>query len=199
MLYRQYGWLCVSLLCRLYVVMPLFLWIAILLLYRNVGIGMLRYRWRAWALSEAWPWLRSPHFIMLTVKAKLYTISSDTHQLQFMNLSSTNQKQLPAYARMQDFCHHADTIWHPNSSYVTTKLCETLACGCNNNMIFQNKLFLRFLPSTYVAWQRRSLGDAAKFARWRHRWIHHFSCLKFRFWVTTMSNVTIILSSGAVV
>ena len=111
----------------------------------------------------------------------------------------------PAMARdgeliqTQDFCHHADTIWHPNSSYVATKLYETLACGCNNNTIFQNELFLRFLPSTYVAWQRRSLSDAAKVARWWHRLIHHFSCLKFRFWVTTMSNITIILSCGAVV
>ena len=93
----------------------------------------------------------------------------------------------PAMARdgeliqTQYFCHHADTICHPNSSYVTTKLYETLECGCNNNTIFQNELFSRFLPSTYVAWQRRSLGDAAKVARWRHWWINHFSCLKFRF------------------
>ena len=87
------------------------------------------------------------------------------------------------------FCHHADTICHPNSSYVTTKLYETWStCGCNNNTIFQNELFLRFLPSTYVAWQRRSLGDPAKVARWRNRWIHHFLCLKFRFCVTTLSN-----------
>ena len=32
----------------------------------------------------------------------------------------------------QYFCHHADAICHPNSSYVTTKLYETSACGCNN-------------------------------------------------------------------
>ena len=62
----------------------------------------------------------------------------------------------------QYFLHHTDTICHPNSSYVTTKLYETSACGRNNNTIFQNELFLRFLPSKYVAWQRRSLGDAAK-------------------------------------
>ena len=87
----------------------------------------------------------------------------------------------------QYFCHHVDTICHPNSSSVSTKLYETSAFGCNNNTIFQNELFLRFLPSTYVAWQRRCLGDAAKVARWRHRWIHHFSCLIFRFCVTTVS------------
>ena len=86
--------------------------------------------------------------------------------------------------KTQYFCHHADTICHPNSSYVTTKLYETSACGCNNNTIFQNELFLRFLPSTYVAWQHRSFDDVAKVARWRHRWIHHFSCLKFCFCVT---------------
>ncbi len=67
--------------------------------------------------------------------------------------------------------------------YVTTKLYETSACECNNGTIFQNELFSSFLPSTHVTWQCRSLGDAAKVARWRHRWIHHFLCLKFRFCV----------------
>ena len=90
-------------------------------------------------------------------------------------------------------CHHADTICHTNSSYVTTKLYETSTCGCNNNTIFQNELFSRFLPSTYVAWQRRSLGDAAKVAIWRHGWIQKISCLKFRFCITTVSNIMIII------
>ena len=111
----------------------------------------------------------------------------------------------PAMARdgeliqTQYFCHHADTICHPNSSYVTTKLYETSECGRNNNTIFQSELLSRFLSSTYVVSQRRSLGDAAKVARWRHWWIHHFSCLKFRFCVTTVSNIMTILQSGAVV
>ena len=80
----------------------------------------------------------------------------------------------PAMARdgeliqTQYFRHHADTICHPNSSYVTNKLYETLECGCNKNTIIQNEIFSRFLPSTYVAWQRRNLCDAAKVARWRH-------------------------------
>ncbi len=105
----------------------------------------------------------------------------------------------PAMARdgeliqTQYFCHHTDTICHPNSSYVTTKLHETSACRCNNNTIFQNELFSRFLPSTYVAWQRRSLDDAAKVTRWRHRLIHNFLCLKSRFCVTTMSNINMII------
>ena len=29
------------------------------------------------------------------------------------------------------FCHHGDTICHPKSGYVTTKLHETSTCGCN--------------------------------------------------------------------
>ena len=33
---------------------------------------------------------------------------------------------------MQHFCHHRDTICHPNSSYITTKLHGTSTCGCNN-------------------------------------------------------------------
>ena len=47
------------------VVMPLFLLIAIL---RHVGVGMLRFGWRAWASHSqaASPWLRSPHFIMFS-------------------------------------------------------------------------------------------------------------------------------------
>ena len=118
------------------------------------------------------------------------------------NADSTNQKQLPAYARAERDVFYArlqwqgkvnlykrsifvitHTIFHPTSSYVTTKLYETSACGCNNNTIFQKELFSRFPPSTYVAWQRRSLGDDAKVARWRHWWIQHFSCLKCRFCV----------------
>ena len=93
-------------------------------------------------------------------------------------------RRSPAMARdgefiqTQYFCHHADTICHPNSSYVTTKLYETSAWGCNNNTIFYNELFSRFLPSTYVAWQHRSLGDAAKVTIWRHWWIHHFFVFK---------------------
>ena len=35
---------------------------------------------------------------------------------------------------IQYFCHHTDTICHPNSSHVTTKLYGTSACGCNNNV-----------------------------------------------------------------
>ncbi len=105
----------------------------------------------------------------------------------------------PAMARdgeliqTQYFCRHADTIYHPNSSYVTPKLYETLERWCNDNTIFQNELFSHFLPLTYVAWQRRSLGDVAKVARWRHWWIRHFSCLNLRLCVTTVSNIMFII------
>ena len=36
----------------------------------------------------------------------------------------------------------------------------------------------------------------AKVSRWRHCWIHYFSCLKFCFCLTTVSNIMIILESG---
>ena len=38
--------------------------------------------------------------------------------------------------QMPHSCHHVETIRHPNSSYVTTKLYGTSTCGCNNNTIF---------------------------------------------------------------
>ena len=49
----------------------------------------------------------------------------------------------------------------------TIELCNILG-ELISNTIFQNELFSRFIPSTYVAWQRRSLGDAAKVERWQH-------------------------------
>ena len=52
--------------------------------------------------------------------------------------------------QMQLFCHHGDTLCHPKSGYVTTKLHGTSTCGCNNNAIFQAELFLRFLQSSYA-------------------------------------------------
>ena len=51
--------------------------------------------------------------------------------------------------QMQHSCHHGDTVCHPNSSYITTELYGTSACGCNNTVI-QPELFSRFLPSTHV-------------------------------------------------
>ena len=81
-------------------------------------------------------------------------------------IDSTNQARLPAVARARCgvfqaglpwhgmaklyngsiFCHHGDTICHPKSGYVTTKLHGTstiMRC-------FQAKLFSRFLPPSYA-------------------------------------------------
>ena len=52
--------------------------------------------------------------------------------------------------KMQHLCHQVDTIRHPNSSYLTTKLCGMSACGCNNNTIFQKELSSNFLLSEYA-------------------------------------------------
>ena len=48
------------------------------------------------------------------------------------------------------FCHHGDTICHPKSGYLTTKLHGTSTCGCNNNAMFSGRAISRFLPSSYV-------------------------------------------------
>ncbi len=66
----------------------------------------------------------------------------------------------PAMARdgeliqTQYFFHQADTICRPNSSYVTTKLYETSACGCNNNTIFQSEPFPRTVDVCSLATQK---------------------------------------------
>ena len=57
---------------------------------------------------------------------------------------------LPAMAsdgdviQMQHFCHHGDTICHPKSGYVTTKLHGTSTCGCNNNAMFSGRAIFTF-------------------------------------------------------
>ena len=50
----------------------------------------------------------------------------------------------------QHFYHHGDTICHPKSGYVTTKLDGMSTCRCNNNAIFSDKLFSSFLLSMYA-------------------------------------------------
>ena len=49
----------------------------------------------------------------------------------------------------QHFCHHGDTICHPKSGYVTTKLHGTSTCGWNNNAIFSDRA-TSFLLSMYA-------------------------------------------------
>ena len=41
----------------------------------------------------------------------------------------------------KNFYHHVDTICHPKSGYVTTKLHGTSTCRCNNNAIFTESYF----------------------------------------------------------
>ena len=42
------------------------------------------------------------------------------------------------------FFHHEDTICHPKSCYVTTKLNGMSTCGCNNNAICSEKAIVTF-------------------------------------------------------
>ena len=84
-------------------------------------------------------------------------------------MDSTNQERRPVVARvhfdvflgwpamardgeviqMQNFCHHGDTLCHPKSGYVTTKLHGTSACGCNNNAMFSGRSIFTF-PTVVV-------------------------------------------------
>ena len=86
-------------------------------------------------------------------------------------MDSTNQERHPAVAhahcdffwlachgkgfgeviQMQHFCHHGDTLCHPKSGYVTTKLHGTSTCGCNNNAIFSGRAIVTF-PTVVVCW-----------------------------------------------
>ena len=61
----------------------------------------------------------------------------------------TNHKRLAVYAYANrdvfaGFFHHGDTIFHPKSSYVTTKLNGMSTCGCNNNAICSDKAIFTF-------------------------------------------------------
>ena len=47
--------------------------------------------------------------------------------------------------QMLHSCHHVETIRHPNSRCVTTKLYGTSTYGCNNNTIFSKRAILTFL------------------------------------------------------
>ena len=55
----------------------------------------------------------------------------------------------------QQFCDHGDTISHPKSRYVTTKLYGTFTCGCNNNAMFSGRAIFTF-PTVVVCRQRES-------------------------------------------
>ena len=49
----------------------------------------------------------------------------------------------------QHFYHQVDTICHPKSGYVTTKLHGTSTCRCSNNAIFSDRAIFKF-PAVYV-------------------------------------------------
>ena len=65
----------------------------------------------------------------------------------------------------QRFCQHGDTICHPKSGYVTTKLHRTSTCGCNNNAIFSDSYFHvsyhRRILATLI-WPHQSLGSSCQ-------------------------------------
>ena len=78
----------------------------------------------------------------------------------------------PATARdgtliqMSHSCHHVETILHPNSRYVTTKLLS--AGGYNNKIILSDRAILTFptvdvgsMPRT-LAWRRAGLCHACQ-------------------------------------
>ena len=71
----------------------------------------------------------------------------------------------------QHFYHHGDTICHPKSCYVTTKLRGTSTCRRNNNAIFLDRAIFTF-PTGAVSQPRESgrckaLPVGAKEARWQ--------------------------------
>ena len=100
--------------------------------------------------------------------------------------------------QMPHSCHHVETIHHPNASYLTTKLYGTSTCGCNNNTIFSttkksyfNVSYRRCMPRT-LAWRRAGLSHACQSGN-----MAMLSCLKFRFCLSTVSTIMIILQSDA--
>ncbi len=68
--------------------------------------------------------------------------------------------------QMPHSCYHIETIRHPNSSYVTTKLYGTSTCGCNNNTIFFKKSYFKIYYRRCIlltlAWRRAGLDHACQ-------------------------------------
>ena len=66
----------------------------------------------------------------------------------------------------QHFYHHGDTICHPKSGYVTTKLHGTSTCRRNNNAIFSDRAILTFsyrrrIPATLI-WPLQSIAGGCQ-------------------------------------
>ena len=62
--------------------------------------------------------------------------------------------------QIQHSCQHGDTICHPKSVYVTTKLHETSTYGCNNNAILSDIAIFTFLTGS--VWPRQSIGGSCQ-------------------------------------
>ena len=83
---------------------------------------------------------------------------------------------------------------------VTTQLYGTSTCLCNNNRVFSETAIFTFLTvdvcrSARACWpgSDQALVMHAKVARSRHSWIYYFLCFKFRFCLTTVSNIMTIV------
>ena len=66
----------------------------------------------------------------------------------------------------QHFYHHGDTICHPKSGYVTTKLRGTSTCRRNNNAIFSDRAIFTFptgarIPATLI-WPLQSIAGGCQ-------------------------------------
>ena len=61
----------------------------------------------------------------------------------------------------QHFYHHGDTICHPKSGYVTTKLRGTSTCRCNNNAIFSDRAIFTF-PTGAVSQPLQSIAGGCQ-------------------------------------
>ena len=66
----------------------------------------------------------------------------------------------------QHFYHHGDTICHPKSGYVTTKLHGTSTCRRNNNAIFSDRAIFIFsyrrrIPATLI-WPLKSIAGGCQ-------------------------------------
>ena len=57
----------------------------------------------------------------------------------------------------QHFYHHGDTICHPKSGYVTTKLHGTSTCRRNNNAIFSDRAIF-----TFPIWPLQSIAGGCQ-------------------------------------
>ena len=85
--------------------------------------------------------------------------------------------------QMQHFYHRGDTICHPKSGYVTTKLHGTSTCRCNNNAIFSDRaiVFSSFLPSTYAGHVNLAAAKHWQFMpNWKHGSTVEFIIFRFK-------------------